>query len=196
MKHLKKYQLWGCMATSFAMAYDMTLDEFYQSVGHDGSEIVYPELPEPMRRRGVHPNECVLVGLQNGCAVTPFEVHSQLQASQDINALLDIGISRFHRKYARKTVEQSKTALKNILQSTIQEICTPLDSNWLDFKYFICRRRGVLEGWAGKCKHAVAFDRGTIYDPDGPQYPYDRAECERRGFFGNRLWIVDKVAQN
>jgi hypothetical protein len=159
MVHLKKTQPWGCLATAFAMAYDMTLEEFYDYIEHDGAQIVFPELDDPMCRRGTHPNEAVLVGLLRGFTVTPFEVHSQL-VSTDLK-------ERFE-----------------------------LPPNWYQFTRFIRTRSGVLEGWAGKCKHATAFDHGIIYDPDGPQYPYNRAECERRGFFGNRLWIVDKVAQN
>lgn len=42
-------------------------------VGHDGSEIIWPDLPEPLRRRGHHVQEMIYAAYQLGFAVTPFE---------------------------------------------------------------------------------------------------------------------------
>jgi hypothetical protein len=50
------------------------VDEFILHIGHDGSEIIWPTLKEPARRRGFHIQECIDVVSRAGYAVTPFEM--------------------------------------------------------------------------------------------------------------------------
>ena len=38
---------WMCMPLAFAMALDMPVADLLAAIGHDGSEIVFPNLPEP-----------------------------------------------------------------------------------------------------------------------------------------------------
>lgn len=64
---------WSCLASSFAMALDVPIDSLIKMVGHDGSEIVWPELPEPTRRRGHHVQEMIYAAYCLGFSVTPFE---------------------------------------------------------------------------------------------------------------------------
>lgn len=55
------------------MALDVPVTRLIVLIGHDGSEIVWPELPEPLRRRGHHVQEMIYVSHQLGFSVTPFE---------------------------------------------------------------------------------------------------------------------------
>jgi len=63
---------------------------------------------------------------------------------------------------------------------------------WARFEDYIQSTRGVLEGAGSECQHAVYYQHGRIYDPDGYQYVYSRRACELRSFYGNRLWIFTK----
>lgn len=63
--------------------------------------------------------------------------------------------------------------------------------NWKQFRHLINTTRGVLEGEGRLCGHAVAYDMGRIFDPDGREYDYSREDCEARGFITRRLWRVD-----
>jgi hypothetical protein len=54
------------------MVLDLRVEDLIKTVGHDGSEIIHPELPEPACRRAFHIQEMMKVALQQGYAVTPF----------------------------------------------------------------------------------------------------------------------------
>lgn len=64
---------WSCLAASFATILGCSFKGLILEVGHDGSEIVFPGLPDPYCRRSFHIQEmidcCDLLNL----SVTPFE---------------------------------------------------------------------------------------------------------------------------
>jgi hypothetical protein len=55
------------------MALDISLEEALKLIGHDGSDIWWPELPEPLRRRSFHIQEMVDLAYRLGKAVIPIE---------------------------------------------------------------------------------------------------------------------------
>ena len=71
-----------CMPVAFAMALDMPVADLLAAIGHDGSEIVFPALPEPLCRRCFHVQELIQVALARGLAVTPVELFPVLQATE------------------------------------------------------------------------------------------------------------------
>lgn len=50
---------WSCLPTAFATATHIKVEDLIQKIGHDGSEIVFPKLPDPLCRRAFHPQECM-----------------------------------------------------------------------------------------------------------------------------------------
>ena len=73
---------WMCMPLAFAMALDMPVADLLAAIGHDGSEIVFPSLPEPLCRRCFHVQELIQVALSRGLAVTPVELFPVLQPTE------------------------------------------------------------------------------------------------------------------
>jgi hypothetical protein len=71
-----------CMPLAFAMALDMPVADLLAAIGHDGSEIVFPSLSEPLRRRCFHIQEPIQVALARGFAVTPVELFPVLQPTE------------------------------------------------------------------------------------------------------------------
>ncbi len=67
------------MPLAFAMALDMPVADLLAAIGHDGGEIVFPNLPEPLCRRCFHIQELIQVALARGFAVTPVELFPVLQ---------------------------------------------------------------------------------------------------------------------
>ena len=67
------------MPLAFAMALDMPVGDLLAAIGHDGSEIVFPSLPEPLCRRCFHIQELIQVALSRRLAVTPVELFPTLQ---------------------------------------------------------------------------------------------------------------------
>jgi hypothetical protein len=73
VKLLRQSNRWSCLPTAFAMAAGLSFETLIERIGHDGSEIIWPDLPEPQRRRAFHIQECInAVALDWG--VTPFEL--------------------------------------------------------------------------------------------------------------------------
>lgn len=50
---------WSCLPTSFAMVLGVPISRVISIIGHDGSEIVYPDLDDPRCRKGFHFQECI-----------------------------------------------------------------------------------------------------------------------------------------
>jgi len=164
MKLQAKPTPWSCIGTAFAMVLDISVAEFFGLVGHDGSQIAFPTLPDPMARRGLHIQECIAACLRLGYAVTPVELFPVIQPTTpgENNILVLFGEDE--------------------------------SANWERFGQTIRTSTGVLEGVGRRCLHAVAYDHGTIFDPDGDQYVYSRPACESRGFHLRRAWRVDHLS--
>ena len=66
---------WTCLATSFAMCFEIDIKTFLELIGHDGSAIEprWSHLPEPYNRRGHHIQEFIMLGMKLGYHVIPFE---------------------------------------------------------------------------------------------------------------------------
>jgi len=69
-----------------------------------------------------------------------------------------------------------------------------LEDGWDTFHLFGVMRRGVVECHGPRWKHMVAFDQGTVFDPDGDTFPFLREEFEKRQLYPVFLWRVDKIA--
>lgn len=65
---------WSCLPTAFAMAVGIPVSDFLIKLGHDGSELKNPDMPEPLCRAGFHIQECLYVALDLGIKFTPFEM--------------------------------------------------------------------------------------------------------------------------
>ncbi len=141
------------------MALDMPVADVIGEIGHDGSEIIRPGLPEPTCRRGFHPQELIHLCLNHGCAATRVELYPVLRS----------------------------------LPGSDEHLVVYADDNWVRFTRAIQQSRGVIEGVGRRCGHAVAYERGRIFDPDGCQYDYSREACQQRGFFTQHLWHIDKI---
>jgi hypothetical protein len=59
MKMILQSNRWDCVPTAFAMCLDVLPLDIYEYIGHDGSEIIWPELEEPYRRRSFHIDEMI-----------------------------------------------------------------------------------------------------------------------------------------
>ncbi len=65
---------WSCAVTAFAIALDMPVAKLIEDIGHDGGQIIWPDLNDPMRRRGFHSQELVEAVHTRGYHCTPIEI--------------------------------------------------------------------------------------------------------------------------
>lgn len=64
MKMVTPYAPWSCTLDAFAMSLEVSQKELIDLIGHDGSEILWPEEPEPQCRRGFHLQELLVAALK------------------------------------------------------------------------------------------------------------------------------------
>jgi hypothetical protein len=57
------------------MATEANVADVVESIGHDGSENIYPDLNDPYCRRSFHIQEVILEALSRGYATTPIEAN-------------------------------------------------------------------------------------------------------------------------
>jgi hypothetical protein len=92
LKHLRQPNGWSCMATSFAMVLDTTVEEIFKYTGHDGSAVAFPSLNDPHCRRGHTLYEMVHFALTKGKAIVPFQptyAHMSLHSGEQQDVLLN-----------------------------------------------------------------------------------------------------------
>jgi hypothetical protein len=85
----------SCLITSFAIVLGTPVKKLIDEIGHDGSEIWWPNADEPMNKRGFHLQEIVDCCYKRGYTVTTIEprpvLHSpELNQSKEIVLLIDI----------------------------------------------------------------------------------------------------------
>jgi len=64
---------WSCTPTAAAMAISCPLPQLLSIIGHDGSEIIYPNKPEPFCRRSFHIQEIIYALWTLGFGVVQFQ---------------------------------------------------------------------------------------------------------------------------
>lgn len=171
MKLQRKPQRWLCAATAFAMALDMPVDEVLARVGHDGSEIVYPDLPEPMCRRGVHRQELIDIVMAQGYAVTPIELIPHFAPTYGQSKRVQVDYGGMLGNFARFRNHVDRT--RGVIECNVNVEGAPP---------FIFKQ------------HMVAYDHGKVFDPDTTEFDFDFSRCERFGFVPHTLWRFDRIS--
>lgn len=84
---------WSCLLTAFSMALHIPIERLIDMIGHDGSERIWPDFPEPQCYRSFHPQELIDCALLMNCAVTAIEMEPCCMTAMDNNELLfhDLG---------------------------------------------------------------------------------------------------------
>lgn len=66
---------WACLPTAFSMATGIPFWTLIKEIGHDGSDVIFDYLPDPLNRRGFHPQELIRVMLDHQIAVTELQIN-------------------------------------------------------------------------------------------------------------------------
>jgi hypothetical protein len=160
-----------CLPTSFAMVLDLPVKDLLKQLSN-WHQTVFPGLPEPLCWRGVHIQECIRIAQDMGYAVTPREMYPQVAPPRPNDA-------------EGKPYEPYPIAFGD---------------NARLFADVILLSQGVITGvraapFKGVIGHAVAYDHGYIYDPNGYEYAYEEAACEEHNFFTQCAWRMDRIAE-
>jgi len=169
-----------CLLTSFAMALGIPAKELLEEVGDDWRTLAFSGLPTPYCWRGIHIQEMIPIALNRGYAVTPIELIPQVSPPMPLSP-------KTGKRYFDVPVYREKTE----------------ESNCTFFGQIVTTCSGVLTGVIAPSLsqliqrgHAVAFERGTIFDPDTEAYLYSAGQCEARNFYANCIWRFDKIEVN
>lgn len=91
MKLQIQHERWQCAVTSFAMALNIPVADLIERVGHDGGEVIFPDLPEPTKRRSHNIHELIQVALEMGYSVTPVPLQPVIIPSNNFDRQIAIG---------------------------------------------------------------------------------------------------------
>jgi len=157
------------------MALDMAAEDLLARIGDRWKTLAFPNLPVPYCWRGIHIQELILVALEQGYAVTPIELLPQTAPPQAIDPMT-------RKAYQDVVVFHGKTE----------------SANWDIFNNVIKTCSGIIEGVIAPSMtrfqrgHAVAFEKGTIFDPSSGAFLYSVRGCESRNFYVNTIWRFDR----
>ena len=70
---MKLIEHYHCILASAAMALNRTPDQLIKTLGHNGMEVVHPDLEPPGCYRGFHTQEIIEAILRQGKTATPIE---------------------------------------------------------------------------------------------------------------------------
>lgn len=178
MKQQRNPNAWSCLPAAFATALDVPIEAVLGIVGHDGSEITHAGLPEPMNRRGFHPQEFIKMCLEDEMAVTRIELFpTAVPSGQGLAVMQDGESFRYAVTPSQFDIGGWKWFRKNIFNSTGVIDC----------------RTAVGTG------HAMAYqgmgNHALIYDPaNGDEFEFRKPEdTECRGRFLVALWRLDDI---
>ena len=136
---------WSCLITSAAMILDTNVEVLIEELGHDGSEILWPKLPDPQRRRSFHIQEIIDLAINRDVWLTPIE-------AQPMSLPSPRGIEQLGLPIAPYRVEMPSRRLNSYL------------------KY----RRAILIGQSIQGRpHSVAWDGQRVFDPIGEIVPIE-----------------------
>lgn len=165
-----------CVLASFAMALDMSTRDLQRAIDSecegagDYQLEVFPGLREPYCWRGYHVQQFIRYAVSRGLAVTPIELFPAVAAPL-------CGDTRVaHPIYV--TPDATRTSWE-MFQQTI------LTSSGI-LTGFFSHQHSVIRG------HAVAYEKGIIFDPRGAEFNYSKESCEARHFYANCAWRIDR----
>lgn len=70
---MKQKSSWSCLPAAFAYILGEPVEKIIKETGHDGSDVIWPELAPPKCFRSWHIQELILVCLKYGYSVTCIE---------------------------------------------------------------------------------------------------------------------------
>lgn len=72
MRLQKQPNCWSCLPTAVAILLDVDLKDVLDKLGHDGSEILFPDLPDPIGRRAFVIQEIQYIMPHYGIALVEY----------------------------------------------------------------------------------------------------------------------------
>jgi len=90
---------WSCLPTAFAMAFNIPVKEFIEHIGHDGSEILYPDNFDPYRRKSFHIQEMITLALQSDYSVTELQRKPASSVGGFIHCLPELDMGPYLQRY-------------------------------------------------------------------------------------------------
>lgn len=96
MRLQKQPNNWSCLPTAFAIVLNVDVPVIFKYLGHDGSEIIFPERESPYNRKAFHPQELVEYALEkHNRYVVQFDaeicrqnMYGDIKSSSDVRTLL------------------------------------------------------------------------------------------------------------
>lgn len=138
---------WSCLPTAFSTVTGIPLSNLLDEIGHDGSEIVFPNSPDPLSRKAFHPQECL---------IAIYKIYLKNPELQ----------KRYFSLISNELVCHNPDSDDLYIKEYPQEL----------FNLFLQNHNGVIIGEIHGKMHAAAWDRvrQAALDPNGFIYPISK----------------------
>jgi len=144
------------------MTLNIPILEIIKEAGHDGSDIIFPHLEEPMCRKGFHSQELVKIAWRHRFAITPIELFPRILSND-----------------------------RTLTEFVWETSDTMVWARFIDFAnrtIGIVEGRGINCDHAVHNSHGILYDP----DPSGDIYQLCPIECKKRNFYPTRMWIFTR----
>lgn len=158
----RKPNSWSCSITALAMALHLSVEEVVKEAGHDGSEVIFPHLDEPMCRRGFHPQELVRIAWHHGFAMTPIELFPRSMSNDGTH-------SHF-------VWWQDDSFVQARFQKIVKRSFGVMEGRNVKCHHAVYNHYGQI--WE--------TDNYRL------KYDFSSTNCEERGFYPQRLWVFTR----
>lgn len=166
---------WSCLPTAFAMGIGIPVKQIFDYLGHDGSEIIWPEFPEPKKRKAFHIQEMIDFSLTKD--VCPVHIEVNPISATEVNLIFH----KLGQSLEKGNLETSQSLYREI-QARMHNIKT--DPNRIT--NYLNRYKSIALGILPTgTLHAVAWDRNLVYDPNGVAYSVEEYEMVVKD-----LWLL------
>ncbi len=171
MELLKQPNRWSCLPTAMAMITDQSVDMIINQIGHDGSEILWPDLPEPRCRRSFHIQEMVDIALASGRFLMLIE-KSPLTLSN-----VEVSFDRLGTAILAKAPHNRLYELYGEMASRIYPLRRPSLQNYLKEYDALILSPGHAAAWNST--------EQLVYDPNGTKQYITQYQI-------TQLWIINR----
>lgn len=130
---------WSCLPTAAAIMFNVSLDTLLRIIGHDGSLCLWPALPEPMCRRGFHPQEIIEAGIKLGYPCAWLDMYPMLE--QEGNAFL----------------AGEEALLKKQFFKHSQSECVLIGTGWTHRHAWAVTEKGIIDPSLGIIEDRASF---------------------------------------
>lgn len=165
MKLITQTNSWSCLLYAFAIVLREDPKTLIEEIGHDGSNILWPTLPEPHCRQSFHLQEMIDCCFRRNLLVMQVEAVPE-RITMFHQAAVDEAI---RKSMEQQTLHSGQLAanIDSLIDTEVPMVYMDVTMSMERLQFYLEGREGVITCTYGNKFHAVAWDGHQVFDPAG-----------------------------